>query len=156
MTLTAKFIDHDSPLKFQSFEAELPHPVYTHALSRVSCVLKEFTLFTTKVTSFKIHCNCSNCIYKWNDKSPHIIYKFILITSLVFELFDQPNVLRLDSNCSIYQLCCALWSGIDFTNMFIQSFYASRSFKCKKRQSSHQCLFVLLGPAHLKAARIML
>ncbi len=44
---------------------------------------------------------------------------------------------------------------VDFTNIFMQSFYAHRSQK-PKRQSSHQCLFALLGSFSVKAARKML
>jgi len=39
--------------------------------------------------------------------------------------------------------------------MLIRSFYPADT-KSAKRQSSHICLFELLGPVHIKAARKML
>ncbi len=47
------------------------------------------------------------------------------------------------------------FTRVDFTNMFTHSFYSGRSQK-QKRQSSHQCLFLLLGSSQLNAARKML
>ncbi len=46
-------------------------------------------------------------------------------------------------------------SGVIFINNLWAAFTLEDP-KCVKRQSSHQCLFALLGPKHIKAARIML
>jgi hypothetical protein len=45
--------------------------------------------------------------------------------------------------------------GVDFNNMFMHSFYVCRSHK-SKRQSSHQCPFLLFGSLLVKVASKML
>jgi hypothetical protein len=45
--------------------------------------------------------------------------------------------------------------GVDFINLFIQSFYACRSQK-RKSANDLTAIFVLLGSAGIKAARKML
>jgi len=46
-------------------------------------------------------------------------------------------------------------AGVNFTNILCAAF-TSLDPKCAKRQSSHQCLFALFGPKHVKAAYKML
>jgi len=46
---------------------------------------------------------------------------------------------------------CESVLGVNFTNLLIKAFMPADS-KSAKRQSSHQCLFVLLGYLHVKAA----
>jgi len=45
--------------------------------------------------------------------------------------------------------------GVNFTNV-LQAAFTSSDLKSAKRQSSHQCLFALLGSARTKAAHKML
>ena len=45
--------------------------------------------------------------------------------------------------------------GVNFINVFMHSFYARRSLK-RKKDARADCLFMLLGYAHVKAVRKML
>jgi hypothetical protein len=48
---------------------------------------------------------------------------------------------------------CVVVTKVDFTNMFMRSFYARRSQECKKTVKSSMSFLALLGSAGAKVAR---
>jgi hypothetical protein len=78
----------------------------------------------------------------------HITFHYDIIYDVIRQLCLLKSI-----SCFI---CKYFPPGVNFINILRQAFMREDPKFVKKRQSRHQCLFTLLGPMCVKAARKML